>query len=119
MRQQALGNADLPGDPASVALSRRDADERAAQLTNADAAAELLRKADTNGDEALARAVAAHSVDQVLANQVLGDPRPWLDVVNAYAGKRPSTVDPLTELVNPPPPPGLFEYVAPRPPELV
>ncbi|WP_030543103.1 hypothetical protein [Streptomyces albus] len=73
-------------DP-TAAISRRDADTRAAQLEKPAEAARLLARAERNGDEHLARAIAAHAAE-------LG----WSDVLGEYVGSRPDTADTITQL---------------------
>lgn len=58
-----LGVYGLKGDPASLAISMRDATDRVAEINNAGELNDLLRRADRTGDEVLARAIAARALD--------------------------------------------------------
>jgi hypothetical protein len=69
-----FGTKGLDGDPASLAISRRDAADRVAACQNWDERRELLARATRSGDEVLARAVVEHAVthqDAKTANQYL------------------------------------------------
>ena len=82
-----FGASATSGDPASWAISRRDAGDRVAQIKTPTQAAELLARAERSNDEPLARAVAerAHEMD-------------WADVANAFLDGRPHLEDRFTEL---------------------
>ncbi len=86
--RSVFGTSGLPGDAATIAVSYRDAQDRAATLTSPTDAAALLARAERSNDEPLARAVAAHSHDQ--ANTALGGlDSGWTDVVDSYTASRP------------------------------
>jgi len=85
-------------DGASEAISNRDAQDRAANVTRPDAASALLRRAEQNGDQVLARAVAHHAVQQsrqALTPQAIRD---WDAVVGAFVDARPQTAETVEEL---------------------
>ncbi|WP_406306280.1 hypothetical protein OHA61_34205 [Streptomyces sp. NBC_00885] len=67
------GSAD-----AQTVLARRDANDRAAQIENPRVAAEMLKKAQREGDHIYAQALAAHAAD-------FG----WSDVLTSYADHQP------------------------------
>ncbi len=115
----AFGTAGIPGDPATVAVSYRDAQDRAAGLTSSGNALALLSRAERSGDEPLARAVAGHAHDMSMGDHL--DPG-WGDVVDTFTASRPSAaaaVSTLRRLA-----PGrldtrsMFAFVLPRPLEL-
>lgn len=58
-----FGIKGLDGDPASLAISRRDAADRIAACSNAKEVRELLRRATRSGDEVLARAAVEWAVE--------------------------------------------------------
>ncbi|WP_432504299.1 hypothetical protein [Kineococcus arenarius] len=68
-------------------MSYRDAQDRAARLSDPREALEALARAHRGGDDLLARAVAGHAV-------VNG----WSDVVQAWAADRPGAAEQLAEL---------------------
>lgn len=79
--ERVLGVAGLPGDAASLAISRRDASDRVAGVGSADDLRALLQRATRMGDEVLARAVAERALedlDSKTMNLFLED-RPELD----------------------------------------
>lgn len=76
--RKVFGIESIPGDRASLAISRRDAGDRAAKLTTAADALALLARAERSGDEPLARAIAEHAMDSG-----------WVDVANAFLDTRP------------------------------
>jgi hypothetical protein len=84
-----LGIAGLKGDVASLSISRRDASDRVADITDSVALQRLLERATRNGDEPLARAVA----DQALT---LND----ADTLNALTETRPELADAVARLWN-------------------
>lgn len=90
--QKVFGTAGLPGDPASLAMSARDAAERVAQIDVADAysASQLLQRADMLGDEVLARAVAAAAYTNPLGG--------WSSVLDEFLEDRPAAAQALAEL---------------------
>lgn len=73
-----FGTADLPGDTASLTISRRDAADRVASVQNRQELQELLSRANRSGDEVLARAVAEKALE-------LRD----VDTLNAFLADRP------------------------------
>lgn len=78
LESKLFGTRDLPGDVASMTISRRDAGDRVARLERSEDAMALLRRALASGDEVLARAVAQW-----------GHERRDVTVVNAYLDVRP------------------------------
>jgi hypothetical protein len=76
-----LGIEGLPGDRASLIISRRDAADRVAAISDRSELREMLRRATRTGDEVLARAVAERALeerDEKTMNLFLED-RPDLD----------------------------------------
>lgn len=76
-----FGTKGIPGDPASLTISRRDASDRVASITSREELRELLRRATRSGDEVLARAVAERALedeDDATMHLFLAD-RPNLD----------------------------------------
>lgn len=59
----AFGIKGLPGDEASLMISRRDAGDRVADITEGTELRDLLRRATRSGDEVLARAVLEKAVE--------------------------------------------------------
>lgn len=96
--ERRLFGADSVQD-SSQAISSRDAQDRAGRLTDPREAAQLLARAEANGDEALAKAVAYHAI-----NQSRGIPRamaaPWEDVAGMYLNARPQLSDTVEELAS-------------------
>jgi len=117
----AFGTSDIPGDPASVSISYRDAQDRADSLNDPNDAARLLARAEQSGDEPLARAVAAKSFEMHSARIGAGNSA-WASVVDDYTATRPraaTAVQTLAELGSRPNTTReLFSYVLPKPPEL-
>lgn len=71
-----FGVDGLPGDVASLAISRRDAADRVAAAGNRSDLVELLKRATYSGDEVLARAVAERAFreqDVAILNDYLED----------------------------------------------
>ncbi|PTU56967.1 hypothetical protein DBB34_06550 [Sphaerisporangium cinnabarinum] len=60
---RAFGTTGLPGDPASLTISLRDAQDRVAKIRDEDELETLLGRATRSGDEVLARAVAARAAE--------------------------------------------------------
>jgi len=84
--ERVFGVKGLPGDEASLVISRRDASDRVANAEDPKELRELLRRATRSGDEVLAHAVAERAVEEqdvTTMNQFLAD-RPALDA----AGER-------------------------------
>lgn len=90
--RQVFGTAGVPGDPASLAMSARDAAERVAQVDVSDAhgALALLQRAELIGDEVLARAVAAAAYGNPFGS--------WNEVLDQFIGSRPNVAKALAEL---------------------
>lgn len=84
---QLFGTASLPGDPASLTISRRDAMDRVARLEKSQEGIALLGQAVAIGDDVLARAVAHWGYERRDAN-----------VVNAYLNVRPQADAAMNEL---------------------
>lgn len=70
------------------AISARDADDRASRLESSDEALNLLARADMNGDEVLARAIAMRAYNEYVNDPFQG--RKWAEVVNTFAEDRPN-----------------------------
>lgn len=75
---KVFGTTGLSGDPASLAISRRDAADRAASAETSSDLRNLLDRANRIGDEVLARAVAERAFEQQ-----------DVDVLNAFLETRP------------------------------
>jgi hypothetical protein len=83
--ERVFGVRGLTGDPASLVISRRDAGDRVAAITERDELRALLARATRSGDEVLARAVAERAVemqDDTTMNQFIKD-RPDLDTASS------------------------------------
>ncbi|MCU1614708.1 MAG: hypothetical protein JWO98_2248 [Frankiales bacterium] len=94
LQQQVFGTVGLAGDPASLAMSARDASERVAQIDVTDwySAEQLLDRAEMIGDEVLARQIAAAAY----ANPLGG----WSSVLDSFLSKRPAAAQALDELTS-------------------
>lgn len=77
-----FGTAGLSGDPASLAISRRDAGDRVAGAKDRSELQSILDRANRSGDEVLARAVAEKAYD----NQDV-------DTLNRFLDTRPHLND--------------------------
>jgi len=116
VKRAAFGIDDLltgssQADRATMAMSFRDAQQRAAQTTTSSEAQTLLDVANQSGDELLARAVGNHA----LSSMDMGD------VTEAYLAAHPAqaaALDELQQLQQPASAATMFEFVAPKPPEL-
>lgn len=75
---RAFGTKGLSGDAASLIISRRDAGDRVAEVSNKEDLMSLLTRATRSGDEVLARAAAERAVELQYA-----------DVVNKFLESRP------------------------------
>jgi|GEM_PF-4261123 len=87
----AFGLDDLassPGDKATLAMAYRNAAERVTAIKTPSEASRLLGQAHDTGDETMARAIAKHANDMVVASDFLSPD--WLDVLNDYASQRPA-----------------------------
>ncbi|WP_069627130.1 hypothetical protein [Streptomyces niveus] len=76
-----------PTSDTAAIVSRRDADARVAGLEDPRQGEQLLAQAERNGDEHLARAVAAHAAD-------FG----WHDVLSTYASSRPDAIEGIQQI---------------------
>lgn len=74
-------------DP-NTAISYRDAQDRAANIQDEDAAMSLLNRAELSGDTSLAKAVAAKAFDSG-----------WNRVINEYADANPTSESKFNELI--------------------
>lgn len=100
-----------PADRASMAMSFRDAQQRAAQLTTPGEAQALLDLADQSGDELLARAVG----NQAMTGMGMAD------VAQNYLAARPrqaQAYDALRALTKMGSIAEILEFALPKPPEL-
>jgi hypothetical protein len=84
-----LGIANLPGDVASLSISRRDASDRVSDQNDTVSLQRLLEQVTRTGDEVLARAVAEQAL-------TLGD----ADTLNAFTADRPQLADAVERLWN-------------------
>ncbi len=115
-KRKAFGIDDLlagasQADRATMAMSFRDAQKRAAMTTTSGEAQALLDLANQSGDELLARAVGNHA----LSSMDMGD------VAQGYLDQHPSQAEALgmlQQLQRPASISTLFEFVAPKPTEL-
>lgn len=73
-----FGTAGLPGDPASLSISLRDASDRVAGIQEGKDLRELLARATRSGDEVLARACVQRAMEMQSA-----------ETVNAFTADRP------------------------------
>jgi len=106
-----LTTGATPADRASMAMSFRDAQQRAAQLTTTAEAQALLDLADQSGDELLARAVGNAALSGLGMD----------DVGQAYLAARPQQAkayDALRGLTRMGSIAEILEFVLPMPPEL-
>lgn len=79
--EKVFGVRGLSGDAASLVISRRDAGDRVAEITNPQELRDLLTRATRTGDEVLARAIAERAMeiaDTATLHQFVAD-RPQLD----------------------------------------
>jgi hypothetical protein len=86
---RVFGVAGISGDPASLAISRRDAGDRVAAITSEADLRDLLQRATRTGDEVLARAVAERAME--LENA---------EILHAFIGDRPHLDQPVERLWN-------------------
>ena len=103
LERKAFGIADLPGDPATAAVSYRDAQDRVAGITGTPDAHALLARAERSGDEPLARAVAAHAYDMRSSFDGLDtgdDGSTWTSVLQAYIDQRPDKASAVKTLLD-------------------
>lgn len=79
--EKVFGVAGLSGDPASLVISRRDAGDRVASITDGKELRALLARATRSGDEVLARAVAERALEMQSAETLnkFAEDRPHLD----------------------------------------
>lgn len=93
LEHRLFGPGTTSGDPASLAISRRDAGDRAASLKTEAEAAELLSRAERSNDEPLTRAILERAYEM-----------DWVDVANQFLEVRPYLSIPLHDLwdVRPP-----------------
>jgi hypothetical protein len=124
-KRNLFGTDDLvrngsPADAAAIAVSYRDAQDRAARIETPEEAAELLARAEESGDELLARAVGAH----VLARSplhALGFGGAFDGVAEQYLNARPAQAqayDDLVRLNHAGSVTDMWEFVSPKPTEL-
>lgn len=85
------------GDAATRAISVRDASDRAAQIKTPQEAMDLLRRAESNGDEVLTRAVVRVALDRP-ASGIQKTDDAWDDVGRAFLDSRPDLVPVAEEL---------------------
>jgi sugar phosphate isomerase/epimerase len=127
-RTAFIGPSSGPATP-DEAISRRDAADRAAQITDPREALEILQRASDHGDEHLAAAVGYHAFQQQqVVNRLTGGKdsgQEWRSVVAAYAADRPAAAEAITELSDLASPNGVnrqlhnaMRYVVPKPAEI-
>jgi hypothetical protein len=83
-------------DAGALAISARDASDRAAQLQSPAEAAELLARAEADGDELLARAVARRCIQGSEAAMTSSAAGEWDQVTRVYLDSRPN-LEPVVE----------------------
>ncbi|MGB3761831.1 MAG: hypothetical protein WA966_01310 [Ornithinimicrobium sp.] len=88
----------LASDPSTFAISARDAADRAAQVQSADQAADLLDRAEADGDELLAKAVARHAVRKSETAMNPDVASEWDGVTRSYIDARPRLTPAVEEL---------------------
>ncbi len=100
-------------------VSMRDAQDRAATLTAGRDAVALLARAESSGDEVLARAVASVAFQQATARGgISGLDDDWSEAVNAFADARPTAADAIRSLIDLNSGVPGWTFVVPSPPEL-
>jgi hypothetical protein len=87
--QEIFGAASAVG---ADAIGARDADDRAAMLEGASDALPLLARAEANGDQVLARAIALRAYSE---QGIFGD---WHEVLDAYTATHPNVAQKIEEL---------------------
>ncbi|WP_193046814.1 hypothetical protein [Mycolicibacterium baixiangningiae] len=85
--QSVLGIRGLSGDPAALAISLRDAQERVETITDTRGLQRLLDRAVRIGDQTLSRAIVSRAIE-------LGD----ADTVNAFSAAYPQLTDSVERL---------------------
>lgn len=100
LEQRLFGAKSLSGwtDTGGLAISARDASDRAAQLTSPEEAANLLTRAEQDGDELLARAVARQCMTASDAAMTSAIAREWEQVAGTFIDARPSLMSTVQEL---------------------
>ncbi len=119
--REAFGVQGISGDPASVSISYRDAQDRADSLNDPNDAAKLLARAERSGDEPLARAVAARALEMYDSSFGGGSPA-WASVVDDFTATRPraaTAVQTILDLADGPMTArAMFAWVLPKPLDL-
>lgn len=119
--REAFGVQGISGDPASVSISFRDAQDRADSLTDPNDAARLLARAEQSGDEPLARAIAARAFE-MYDSSFGGGSTAWASVVDDFTAARPRAATAVQTLVDlsdgPMTSRDMFAWVLPRPADL-
>ena len=86
----------LGADAGTYAISARDASDRAAQIKTSDEARDVLRRAEADGDELLARAAVRQCVRASDASMSRQSSEKWDQVTRSYLDKRPN-LEPVVE----------------------
>ena len=115
LQRQVYGVEDLVaraavGDRVTVAISYRDAQDRAEKIQNESEALALLATAERSGDELLARAVGGWAID-----------RGYQQVADTFLATRPGQARALAELQQTQTPlnvADMWEFVLPKPAEI-
>jgi hypothetical protein len=91
LKRKLFGVGDLPGDAATNAISSRDALDRVNGVTDPMDALKILDRANSIGDEVLARAVACHAFEmfEQLDLNIGGG---WVGVLQSYVNGRPDSI---------------------------
>ncbi len=98
LEHRLFGLGGYGPDSATHAISARDAHDRAGRLTRPQEAASLLHRAEHNGDQVLARAIAQHAVDQSRGAMTREIERAWDEVLGAFVEARPHLQNVVEEL---------------------
>jgi hypothetical protein len=80
------------------AISARDALDRASQLKSTKEAAALLQRADSTGDDVLARAIASTAAERSRTSPDPNVARAWDGVIRTYVDARPTMSSVVEEL---------------------
>lgn len=86
---QVFGPVRTASGTASDAISVRDAQDRAARISKPAEARELLRRAEQNNDEVLARAIAQTALDRGRQAAIKQEVDAWDETLGAFYDARP------------------------------
>lgn len=97
LESQLYSSGRLGQDPASHAISMRDAADRAAMLETPEQAGRLMRDAEANGDTVLARAILRRVVERP-SSGARGADEAWTDVARDYVDRHGEVLSIVEEL---------------------